>query len=117
MVSVISLGQLQEENKVTANKMAEQVQQVMTKAPKKVEAGEKLTNYKRRKREQIKTEKSESKNNLTYHGAGAVIAVGVLGVISYYVYWAKTRKDQTKEYFQFTDPLKLQTINLIWIRL
>ena len=30
MVSIISLGQLQEENKVTTNKIAEQVQQAIT---------------------------------------------------------------------------------------
>ena len=42
MVSIISLGQLQEENKVTTNKIAEQVQQVTMKDPKKVKALKRL---------------------------------------------------------------------------
>ena len=45
----------------------------------------------------MKAQKSENKNNLTYYGAGAVVAVGVLGVIGYYVYKSKTPKNQPKE--------------------
>ena len=43
------------ENKVTANKMMEQiqVQQVSTKEPKKIEAGKRLSEYNRRKREKL----------------------------------------------------------------
>ena len=34
----------------------------------------------------MKAQKRESETNLTYYGAGAVVAVGVLGVIGYYIY-------------------------------
>ena len=90
MVQIISLGQLQEENKVTANKMVEQaqIQQVTTKDPKNVDQRKKLAEHSLRKREelaQMKAQKSENETNLTYNGAGAVVAIGVLGVISYYV--------------------------------
>ena len=64
--------------------MAEQVQQVTTKDPKKVEAGKRLAECNRRKREQMRTQESKSKTQLTHYGAGAagaVVAVGVLGVI------------------------------------
>ena len=47
---------------VTANKMAEenQVQQVTTKNPKKVEAGKKMAEHNRRGREELKTLKIEN---------------------------------------------------------
>ena len=86
MVWIILLGQLREENKVTANKMAEQVQQVMTKDPKKVEVSKRLAEYNRRKREelaQMKTQKSKSENNLTYYGSGAIVAIGELAIMGY----------------------------------
>ena len=79
-------------NKVTASKMTEQVQQVTMKDPKKVKAGKRLAEYNHRKREQMKAQKSESETKLTYYVAGTVVAVGVLGVIGYYVYQSKTSK-------------------------
>ena len=65
------LGQLQEENKVTANRMAEQIQtqQVTMKDPKKVERGKRLAEHNRRKREELKVKKSENEAILTYYGA------------------------------------------------
>ena len=89
----------QKENKVTANKMAEQteqtqIQKVTTKDPKKVEAGKRLAEYNRRKREELAQMKvQKSVNKLIYNGAGAVAAIGVLGVISYYIYQSKTHKE------------------------
>ena len=77
---------LQEENRVTVNIMAEQV---ATKDPKKVAQGKRLAEHNHRKREefaQMKAQKSENETNLTYYGAGAVVAIRMLGVISYYVY-------------------------------
>ena len=53
--------------------------QVMTKDPKKVEAGKRLAEYNRRKREELKVQKSEVKPMLdssTCYGIGAVQAVG-----------------------------------------
>ena len=78
--------------------MAEQVQQVTMTDPKKVEAGKRLAEYNCRKREKHeRLAKAQSESNITYYGAGAVIAIGVLGVIGYYVYQSKTPVHQPKE--------------------
>ena len=45
----------------------------------------------------MKAQKSESETILTYYGAGAVIANGILGVIGYYVYQSNTPVHQPKE--------------------
>ena len=72
-----------------------QIQQVMMKDPKKVAAGKKLAEYNRKKREELKAQKSESTQvepmltlNQCY-GIGAVLAVGVIGGLGYYLYQAK----------------------------
>ena len=89
---------MQEENKVTANKMAEQVQQVTMKDPKKVEQGKRLAEHSHRKREERdRLGKAQSESNINYYGAGAVVAIGVSGVISYYVYQSKTAVHKPKE--------------------
>ena len=85
------IEELISENKVTANKMAEQ-NQVMTKDPKKVEAGKRLAEYNHRKREELKAQNSESKQVLTSsqcYSIGAVLALGVIGGLGYYIYQAK----------------------------
>ena len=96
------LGQLQEGNKVAANKKAEL--QATTKDPKKVEAGKRLAEYNYRKREELartKAQKSKNEAKLTYYDTGAVITIRFLGVISYYIHQCKTSKGthvhQTKE--------------------
>ena len=56
-----------------------------------MEAGRRLAEHNRRKREELKVQTSESKQvepMLTY-GIGAVLAVGVIGGLGYYVYQAK----------------------------
>ena len=69
--------------------------QVTTKDPKKVEAGKRLAEYNRRKREELKSQKSESKQvepmltSSQCYCIGAVLAVGVIGDLGYYVYKAK----------------------------
>ena len=67
-----------------------QLQQVMMKDSKKVEAGKRLAEYNRRKREELaKAQKIESEPKLTsswYYGTGAVVAIGALGSLGYYVY-------------------------------
>ena len=91
-----------EENDVTANKLAEenqvtkkepqQVQQVTTKNSKKVEAGERLAENNRKKREVKKREeqtKLEKSRVNQYYGIGAVIALGVIGCLGYYIYRTK----------------------------
>ena len=71
---------------------AAQVQRVTTKNPKKVEAGKRLaeSNHKKReakkREEQLKLEKSRVNQ---YYGIGAVLAVGVIGGLGYYIYWSK----------------------------
>ena len=49
----------------------------------------------------MKTRKSKSETKLTYYSAGAVVAIGVLGIIGYYVYQSKTPEEnpvnQSKE--------------------
>ena len=101
----------------------EQVQQVTTKDPNKVRPGKKSAEYNHTKRgelAQMKAQKSESEIKLTYYGAGAVTAIGVLGAIGYYVYQSKTRRRllfTNPSKLQLTYPKKLQLINLIWNRL
>ena len=78
--------------------MAEQVQQVTTKDPRKVEAGKRLAEHNRRKREErAQLAKAQSESNTTYYSTGAVIAIGVLGVIGYCAYKSKTPVRQPKE--------------------
>ena len=72
-------------------KMAKE-NQVTTKDPKKVEAGKRLAEYNRRKREELKAQKSQVEPMQTssqYYGIGAVLAVGVIGGLGYYFYQAK----------------------------
>ena len=74
--------------------MAEQiqVQQVTTKDPKKVEVGKRLADYNRKKREELKAQKSKVEPKLTSsacYSIGAVLAVGVIGGLGYYLYQAK----------------------------
>ena len=68
---------------------AAQVQRVTTKNPKKVEAGKRLAESNRKKREAKKREeqsKIDKSGVNQYHGIGAVIALGVIGGLGYYIY-------------------------------
>ena len=67
--------------------MAEE-NQVMTKKPKKVEAGKRLAEYNRRKREVQKSEELKSEV-LTSSMCYGIIAVGVIGSLGYYLYQTK----------------------------
>ena len=86
-----------EENEVAANKLAEEnqvttkePQQVTTKNPKKVEAGRRLAKHNHRRREEKKREKAlKGEGANQYYGIGAVMAVGVIGGLGYYIYQAK----------------------------
>ena len=96
-----------------------QIQQVMTKDPKKVEAGKRLAEDNHRKREEhAQLTKAQSESNIIYYGAGTVVAIEVLGVIGYYVYQSKTHKEtpvhQTKD--TLVQWLKKTPTNK-WIRL
>ena len=68
--------------------MAEE-NQVTTKDPKKVEAGRRLAEYNCRKRE---AQKSKVLTWSQYYSVGAVLAVGKIGGLGYYVYQSKKEK-------------------------
>ena len=59
------------------------------KDPKKLEAGRRLAAHNHKKREAKKREKqaqSEKSRVNQYYGIGAVIAVGMIGGLGYYIY-------------------------------
>ena len=68
---------------------ATQVQRVTTKNPKKVEAGKRLAESNRKKREAKKQVKLEASGANQYYGIGAVLALGVIGGLGYYIYRSK----------------------------
>ena len=76
-------------------------QQVTAKNPKKVEAGKRLAESNRKKREakkreeQVKLEASRNWRPVNqYYGIGAVIALGVIGGFGYYIYRTKKVEQQ-----------------------
>ena len=73
---------------------ATQVQRVTTKNPKKVEAGKRLAESNRKKREAKKQAKLEASGVNQYNGIGAVIALGVIGGLGYYIYRTKKGEQQ-----------------------
>ena len=64
-------------------------QQVTTKDPKKVEAGKRLAAINRKKREAKKREEAQNGGMNQYYRTGAVIAVGVIGGLGYYIFRTK----------------------------
>ena len=84
---------------------AAQVQRVTTKNPNKVEAGKRLAESNRKKREVKKKEqqsKFEKSGVNQYYGIGAVIALGVIGGPGYYIYLTKKveQPQQNKPHLQ-----------------
>ena len=75
---------MEEENQQQVEQEQKEQQQVTTKDPKKVEVGKRLAAINHKKREeQAQLEKSGVNQ---YYGIGAVIAVGVIGGLGYYIY-------------------------------
>ena len=73
------------------------VQRVTTKNPKKVEAGRRLAESNHKKREAKKREervKLEASGVNQYYGIGAVLALGVIGGLGYYIYRTKKGEQQ-----------------------
>ena len=64
-------------------------QRVSTKNPKKVEAGKRLAESNCKKREAKKQGKLEASGVNQYYGIGAVLALGVIGGLGYYIYWSE----------------------------
>ena len=73
---------------------ATQVQRVTTKNPKKVEAGKRLAESNRKKREAKKQVKLEISGVNQYYGIGAILALGVIGGLGYYIYRTKKVEQQ-----------------------
>ena len=74
---------------VQAQQITKQPQRVTTKNPKKVEAGKRLAESNHKKREVKKREeqvKLEASGVNQYYGIGAVLALGVIGGLGYYIY-------------------------------
>ena len=67
-------------------------QRVTTKNPNKVKVGKRLAEYNCRKREEKKAQSEAASEVSQYYGIGAVIAVGVIGGLGYYIY--RTKKGQ-----------------------
>ena len=61
-------------------------QRVTTKNPKKVEAGKRLAESNHKKREVKKQAKLEASGVNQYYGIEAVLALGVIGGLGYYIY-------------------------------
>ena len=68
---------------------ATQVQRVTTKNPKKVEAGKRLAESNHKRREAKKQAKLEASGVNQYYEIGAVLALGVIGGLGYYIYRTK----------------------------
>ena len=66
-----------------------ELQRVTTKNPKKVEAGKRLAENNRKKREVKKQAKLVASGVNQYYGIGAVLALGVIGGVGYYIYRTK----------------------------
>ena len=66
--------------------------QVTTKNPNKVKVGKRLAEFNHRKREEKKAQSKAASEVSQYYGIGAVIAVGVMGGLGYYIY--QTKKGQ-----------------------
>ena len=75
-----------EPEQVTQVTKEPQVHRVTTKNPKKVEAGKRLAESNHKKREVKKQAKLEASGVNQYYGIGAVIALGVIGGLGYYIY-------------------------------
>ena len=83
-----------------AQQIMKEPQRATTKNPKKVEAGKRLDEINCKKREVKKREeqvKLEASRVNQYYGIRAVIAVGVIGGLGYYIYQAK-KVEQPQKY-------------------
>ena len=83
------------ENQVQqVTKEPQQVKQVTTKNPKKVEAGKRLAVHNHRRREEQRKEQAQLEKSRVnqYYGIRAVIALEVIGGLGYYI--CQTKKGQ-----------------------
>ena len=66
--------------------ITKELQQVTTKNPKKVEAGKRLAESNRKRREAKKQASGNWRPVNQYYGIAAVLALGVIGGLGYYIY-------------------------------
>ena len=88
-----------EENQQQVQQVTKDPQRVTMKDPKKVEAGKRLAAINHKKREAKKREEQAQLERTTgrdftsgvnqYYGIEAIIAVGVIGCLGYYIYRSK----------------------------
>ena len=69
-----------------AQQITKEPQRVTTKNPKKVEAGKRLAESNRKRGETKKQAKLDTSRVNQYYGIGAVLALGVIGGLGYYIY-------------------------------
>ena len=95
-----------EENQQQVAKELKEPQRVTTKNPKKVEAGKRLAEHNHKKRKAKKREEQaqlEKSRVSQYYGIGAVIALGVIGGLGYYIYRTK-KGEQPSSNLQQNNP-------------
>ena len=85
-------NQVMKEPQGEAQQITKEPQRVTTKNPKKVEAGKRLAESNHKKREAKKQAKLEASGVNQYYGIGAVLALGVIGRLGYYIYRSKKRE-------------------------
>ena len=99
-------------------------QRVTTKNPKKVEAGKRLAESNHKKREAKKQASRNWRPVNQYYGIGAVIALGVIGGLDYYIYrikkveqpQGKAQKNNPKPQPQRQDRRNHRLTSLRWIK-
>ena len=101
-----------------AQRVMKEPQRVTTKDPKKVEAGKRLAAINRKKREAKKREEQVQLERTTrgvnqYYGIGAVIALGVIVGIGYYIYQTGREKSNLQT---CNEMIPLRLTSLRWIK-
>ena len=113
-----------EENQVTKEpqQVMKEPQRVTTKDPKKVEASKRLASISRKKREvkkreeQVQLERTARGVN-QYYGIGAVIALGVIGGLDYYIYQSKKEGGEKSNLHQtHKEMIPLRLTSFRWIK-
>ena len=101
-----------------AQRVTKEPQRVTTKNPKKVEAGKRLAESNRKKREAKKGEqaKLEASGVNQFYGIGAVIALGAIGGLGYYIYLSKKIEQPQENNSKPHPQTQPQTKSLRWIK-
>ena len=100
-----------------AQQITKEPQRVTTKNPKKVEAGKRLAESNHKKREAKKQVKLEASGVNQYYGIGAVLGLGVIGGLGYYIYRKQKGRATNKIILNHTLRLNHRPTNLRWINL